>query len=84
MCTRKAITKKREKSRAIGRQVRPGPVRRVKCAAADKPAAPPTVMPNMAMEMATKAKWYHMVTLKIRVSRISSISVDNVTRKRPA
>ena len=31
----------------------------------------PTVMPKSASEMATKAKWYHMVTLKIRVSRIS-------------
>ena len=31
----------------------------------------PTVMPNSATEMATKAKWYHMVTLKMRVSAIS-------------
>src|ERR1039458_2933757 len=41
-------------------------------------------MPNMASEMATKAKWYHMVTLKIRVSRISSIMVASVIKKRPA
>ena len=31
----------------------------------------PTVIPNIAIEIATKAKWYHIVTLKIRVSRIS-------------
>jgi len=30
----------------------------------------PTVIPNMAIEIARKAKWYQMVTLKIRVSRI--------------
>jgi hypothetical protein len=35
------------------------------------------------MEMAMKAKWYHMVTLKMRVSRISSISVDKVTMNNP-
>ena len=31
----------------------------------------PTVIPNIAIEIATKAEWYHIVTLKIRVSRIS-------------
>ena len=41
-------------------------------------------MPNMATEMATKAKWYHIVTLKIRVSTISYISVVSVTTNRPA
>ena len=43
----------------------------------------PAVMPNSATEMATKAKWYHMVTLKIRVSAISYISVASVTMKSP-
>jgi hypothetical protein len=43
----------------------------------------PTVMPNSATEIATNAKWYHIVTLKMRVSPISSISVDNVTRNKP-
>ena len=38
----------------------------------------PTVMPNSATEMATKAKWYHIATLKIRVSTISYISVVSV------
>ena len=40
-------------------------------------------MPNSATEMATKAKWYHIVTLKIRVSAISYISVDSVTMNKP-
>ena len=43
----------------------------------------PTVMPNIATDMATNAKWYHMVTLKIRVRTISYITVASVTRKRP-
>ena len=38
----------------------------------------PSVMPNSATEMATKAKWYHIATLKIRVSTISYISVVSV------
>ena len=33
--------------------------------------------------MATKAKWYHIVTLKIRVSAISYISVASVIANRP-
>ncbi len=33
--------------------------------------------------MARKAKWYHMLTLKMRVSAISYISVDSVTRNSP-
>ena len=37
----------------------------------------------MATEMATNAKWYHMVTLKIRVSAISYMMVARVTRKSP-
>jgi hypothetical protein len=44
----------------------------------------PTVMPNSATEMATNAKWYHIATLKIRVSTISYISVVDVTTNRPA
>jgi hypothetical protein len=37
----------------------------------------------MAIEIAMNAKWYHMVTLKIRVSRISCIRVASVTEKSP-
>src|SRR5512143_950265 len=44
----------------------------------------PTVMPNIATEIATNAKWYHMFTLKTRVSRISNMSVARETRKTPA
>jgi hypothetical protein len=33
--------------------------------------------------MATKAKWYHIVTLKMRVSRTSYIRVERVMRKSP-
>ncbi len=44
----------------------------------------PTVMPNSATEMATKAKWYHIATLKIRVSTISYISVVSVIANTPA
>ena len=47
-------------------------------------ASAPTVRPKSATEIATNAKWYHMVTLKIRVSTISYISVERVTRNRPA
>src|SRR5437867_10156908 len=43
----------------------------------------PTVMPNMAIEIAMKAKWYHMVTLKMRVSRISYITVASAVANRP-
>jgi hypothetical protein len=44
----------------------------------------PAVKPNRATDIDRKAKWYHIVTLKIRVSAISYMSVDNVTRNRPA
>ena len=40
-------------------------------------------MPNIATEIATNAKWYHMVTLKIRVRRISYISVERATKASP-
>jgi hypothetical protein len=43
----------------------------------------PTVIPNIAIDMAIKAKWYHMVTLKMRVKRISCISVARATMNRP-
>src|SRR3989442_8245452 len=43
----------------------------------------PTVMPNIATEMATNAKWYHIVTLKMRVRMISYMSVASVTRPSP-
>ena len=42
------------------------------------------VIPNRATEIATKAKWYHIVTLKMRVKPISYISVESVTMNRPA
>ena len=44
----------------------------------------PAVNPNSATEIATKAKWYHIVALKIRVSATSYISVERVTKNRPA
>ncbi len=47
-------------------------------------AIAPTVIPNIATDMAINAKWYHMVTLKIRVRRISYIKVASVTINRPA
>ena len=40
-------------------------------------------MPSIASEIARKAKWYQMVTLKMRVSRTWKASVESVTRKRP-
>ena len=33
--------------------------------------------------MATNAKWYHMVTLKMRVKRTSYISVERATKASP-
>jgi hypothetical protein len=44
----------------------------------------PKAIPNRAMEIAMKAKWYHMLTLKMRVRRISYNIVARVTAKRPA
>ena len=41
-------------------------------------------MPNIAIEIATNAKWYHIVTLKMRVSSTSYISVESATSRRPA
>src|SRR5262249_26327225 len=43
----------------------------------------PAARPNIAREMAMKAKWYHIVTLKMRVRNNSSWSNDNVVRNRP-
>ena len=43
----------------------------------------PKVMPNKAIEMAKNAKWYHMVALKMRVSRFSNIKIDNVVANKP-
>ncbi len=40
-------------------------------------------MPKRAIDTATKAKWYHMVTLKIRVRSTSYISVLSVVKKSP-
>jgi hypothetical protein len=41
-------------------------------------------MPNIATDSATNAKWYIIVTLKIRVRRISYISVERATKNKPA
>ena len=41
----------------------------------------PTVIPNIASDSATNAKWYSIVTLKIRVSRISYIRVESATQE---
>jgi hypothetical protein len=46
-------------------------------------AKPPSPQPRSATEIATKAKWYQIVAEKIRVSPISNMSPDRVTRKRP-
>jgi hypothetical protein len=40
-------------------------------------------MPNTAKETAKKAKWYHIVTEKIRVRDISSMSKDKVVKNIP-
>lgn len=83
MCTRKATTMASENSNALrarcSRDFAGSKIRGDR-----KTNSAPTVIPNMAIDMAMKAKWYHMVTLKILVSRISNISIDRVTRKRPA
>jgi hypothetical protein len=42
--------------------------------------APLAAIPNNANEIAMKAKWYHIVTEKMRVSRISKSRVDIPTR----
>ena len=55
-----------------------------KCLGSRCTMSAPAVNPKSATEIATNAKWYHIVTLKIRVSTISYINVDNVTRKSPA
>src|SRR5262245_19965063 len=44
----------------------------------------PTVSPNIATEMAMKAKWYQVMTLKMRVRTISWSSVAIATQKSPA
>ena len=82
-CTRKATTTVSAKSSALSAR-RSLDFEGSKLRGNRKTSSAPTVIPNMAIEMAMNAKWYHMVTLKIRVSRISNISVDRVTRKRPA
>ena len=43
----------------------------------------PTAAPNMATEMAMNAKWYHIVTLKMRVRTISYITVASATKNSP-
>jgi len=42
------------------------------------------VIPNMATETATNAEEYQMVTLKMRVRRISYIKVASATMNKPA
>jgi hypothetical protein len=44
---------------------------------------PPSPQPRRATEIATNAKWYQMVAEKMRVSPISNMSPDKVTRKSP-
>ena len=43
----------------------------------------PAASPNMASEIAMKAKWYHMVTLKILVRNSSSCNSERVVKNRP-
>src|SRR5439155_4935387 len=43
----------------------------------------PAASPNIAREMAMNAKWYHIVTLKIRVKNSSSCKRESVVKKRP-
>ncbi len=43
----------------------------------------PAASPNMASEMAMKAKWYHIVTLKILVRNSSSCNSERVVKNRP-
>src|SRR2546430_2177116 len=40
----------------------------------------PTVMPNMAIEIAMNAKWYHIVSENTRVNSTSNITVASATR----
>jgi hypothetical protein len=44
----------------------------------------PAVIPSIAEEMAKKAKWYQVITLRILSSVISMASVVNAMRKVPA
>lgn len=43
----------------------------------------PIVVPNIAIEIARNAKWYQVVTLKIRVSNNSYIKVASDAVKMP-
>src|SRR6185436_9221301 len=45
---------------------------------------PPSPQPRSAVEMATNAKWYLSVAEKIRVSAISKVRPDRLSRKTPA
>ena len=44
----------------------------------------PAASPNIASDIAMKAKWYHIVTLKMRVRKSSNCRSDSVVRKSPA
>src|SRR5262249_11254238 len=55
-----------------------------KVAGRDWTTSAPAVMPRSAAATARKAKWYHIVTLKIRVRRISYIRVAADTANTPA
>ena len=47
-------------------------------------ATAPAANPNMASEIAMNAKWYHIVTLKIRVRNSSSCNNERVVKNKPA
>src|SRR6188474_779198 len=50
------------------------------CCGRRKTSSAPSVRPNMAMEIAMKAKWNHMVSEKMRVSSTSNMTVESATR----
>ena len=43
----------------------------------------PAARPNIASEIAMKAKWYHIVTLKMRVRNSSNCRTESVVKKSP-
>jgi hypothetical protein len=55
----------------------------VKAAGRKYTSSAPAVMPSMATLIAKNPRWYHVMTLKIRVSRISSVRVTSVVMNRP-
>ena len=53
------------------------------CAGRANTMTAPAVMPSITREMTKNAMWYQVITLVIRVSRISSTNVASATRKIP-